>query len=46
MSQVILDLQLACDDNSGLPEEAQFQTWLDAVIPVSGRIRSHDSSGG
>lgn len=33
MSQVILDLQLACDDNSGLPEEAQFQTWLDAVIP-------------
>ncbi len=25
MSQVILDLQLACEDNSGLPEEAQFQ---------------------
>lgn len=33
MSQVILDLQLACEDNSGLPEERQFQTWLDAVIP-------------
>ena len=33
MSQVILDLQLACDDNSGMPEEAQFQKWLDAVIP-------------
>lgn len=32
MSQVILDLQLACDDNTGLPEEAQFQTWLDAAI--------------
>ena len=32
MSQVILDLQLACEDNSGMPEEAQFQKWLDAVI--------------
>ncbi len=29
MSQVILDLQLACEDNSGLPEESQFQTWLN-----------------
>ena len=33
MSQVILDLQLACENNSGLPEESQFQTWLNAVIP-------------
>ena len=34
MSQVILDLQLACEDNSGImPDEAQFQKWLDAVIP-------------
>ena len=33
MSQVILDLQLACEDHSGLPEESQFQTWLNAVIP-------------
>ena len=33
MSQVILDLQLACEDTSGLPDEAQFQAWLDAVIP-------------
>jgi len=32
MSQVILDLQLACEDTTGLPEETQFQTWLDAVI--------------
>lgn len=32
MSQVILDLQLACEDNTGLPEEAQFQTWLNAAI--------------
>ena len=31
MSQVILDLQLACEENGGLPEEAQFQRWLDAV---------------
>ncbi|SPX11303.1 metalloprotease [Escherichia coli] len=46
MSQVILDLQLACEDNSGLPEESQFQTWLNAVIPpVSGRIGSDDSRG-
>ncbi|WP_313478127.1 rRNA maturation RNase YbeY [Atlantibacter hermannii] len=33
MSQVILDLQLACEDTSGLPDEAQFQAWLDAVVP-------------
>lgn len=33
MSQVILDLQLACEDNAGLPDERQFQAWLDAVIP-------------
>lgn len=33
MSQVTLDLQLACENNAGLPEEAQFQRWLDAVIP-------------
>lgn len=33
MSQVILDLQLACEDNTGLPDEARIQTWLDAVIP-------------
>ncbi len=32
MSQVILDLQLACEDTSGFPDEAQFQAWLDAVI--------------
>ncbi|MDY0970426.1 rRNA maturation RNase YbeY [Siccibacter turicensis] len=33
MSQVMLDLQIACEDPAGLPDEAQFQTWLDAVIP-------------
>ena len=33
MSQVILDLQLACENNNGLPEESQFQAWLNAVIP-------------
>lgn len=46
MSQVILDLQLACEDASGLPEERQFQAWLNAVIPSSGRVRSDDSHGG
>ena len=29
---VILDLQLACADESGLPTEAEFQRWLDAAI--------------
>ena len=43
MSQVILDLQLACEDNSGLPEENQFQTWLNPA--VSGRIGSDYSRG-
>lgn len=33
MSQVILDLQLACEETSGLPDEALFQRWVDAVIP-------------
>lgn len=33
MSQVILDLQLACADNSGLPDEAAFQRWLEGVLP-------------
>lgn len=33
MSQVMLDLQLACADHTSLPAEAQFQHWLDAVIP-------------
>ncbi|MGQ7789582.1 hypothetical protein ACULNC_09250 [Shigella flexneri] len=32
MSQVILDLQLACEDNSGLPEEP-VSNMADAVIP-------------
>jgi len=33
MSQVILDLQIACSDPTGLPTEDNFQHWLDAVIP-------------
>ncbi|EKT59489.1 rRNA maturation RNase YbeY [Providencia sneebia] len=33
MSEIILDLQLACEDNTGLPSEAQFQRWLNAVLP-------------
>lgn len=33
MSQVILDLQLACADNSGLPDETTFQRWLEGVLP-------------
>ena len=43
MSQVILDLQLACEDTSGLPDEALFQRWVDAVIPQFGRVRVNDS---
>ena len=29
---VILDLQLACQESSGLPQPADFQRWLDAAI--------------
>ncbi len=32
MSQVILDLQVACESPEGLPQEAQIQRWLDAAI--------------
>ncbi|MEY8711240.1 rRNA maturation RNase YbeY [Mangrovibacter phragmitis] len=32
MSQVIVDLQLACENNQGLPDEAAFQRWADAAI--------------
>ncbi|MEA1064423.1 rRNA maturation RNase YbeY [Apirhabdus apintestini] len=32
MSQVILDLQIACDPHPALPTEAQIQRWLDAAI--------------
>jgi probable rRNA maturation factor len=33
VSQVILDLQIACTDSPGLPTEADFQRWLEAVLP-------------
>ncbi|RRZ93760.1 rRNA maturation RNase YbeY [Erwinia sp. 198] len=33
MSTVILDLQLACAQPEGLPAEADFQRWLEAVLP-------------
>lgn len=32
MSTVILDLQLACADENGLPDKAAFQRWLDAAV--------------
>ncbi|MCK8537687.1 rRNA maturation RNase YbeY [Yersinia ruckeri] len=32
MSQVILDLQIACENSQGLPTEADFQRWLEAVL--------------
>lgn len=32
MSEVILDLQLACDETHGLPAEADFQRWLQGVL--------------
>lgn len=32
MSTVILDLQLACADEHGLPAEAAFQRWLEAAV--------------
>lgn len=33
MSNVILDLQIACEDESGLPSSALFQHWMEAVLP-------------
>ncbi|AOM40869.1 rRNA maturation RNase YbeY [Xenorhabdus hominickii] len=33
MSSVILDLQIACKNPEGLPEEALFQQWLENVLP-------------
>lgn len=33
MNQVILDLQIACADSQGLPDEATFQRWLEGVLP-------------
>lgn len=32
MSTVILDLQLACADENGLPAAAAFQRWLEAAV--------------
>lgn len=33
MSTVILDLQIACENEQGLPAEADFRRWLEAVLP-------------
>ncbi|EXU73566.1 rRNA maturation RNase YbeY [Erwinia papayae] len=33
MSNVILDLQLACEQPEGLPTESEFLRWLEAVLP-------------
>ncbi|MCO4314811.1 rRNA maturation RNase YbeY [Pectobacterium versatile] len=33
MSQVILDLQIASGQVQGLPEEKDFQRWLEGVLP-------------
>ncbi|GLY61714.1 endoribonuclease YbeY [Pectobacterium carotovorum subsp. carotovorum] len=33
MSQVILDLQIASKQAQGLPEEKDFQRWLEGVLP-------------
>ncbi len=33
MSQVILDLQIACENSERLPAESDFQKWLDVVLP-------------
>ncbi|GAB1440001.1 rRNA maturation RNase YbeY [Providencia sp.] len=30
---IILDLQIACDNPEGLPSEALFERWLAAVLP-------------
>ena len=37
MSQVILDLQLACEETSGLPDEALFQRWVELNLTYRGK---------
>ncbi|MFY1039032.1 rRNA maturation RNase YbeY [Pantoea agglomerans] len=32
MSEVILDLQVACDSTADLPDESQFHRWLSAAV--------------
>ncbi len=32
MSEVILDLQVACDNTADLPDEGQFHRWLSAAV--------------
>lgn len=32
MSEVILDLQVACENSAGLPDESQFHRWLSAAV--------------
>ncbi|VAX76382.1 Endoribonuclease YbeY [Serratia symbiotica] len=32
MSQVIVDLQIACQDSHNLPNKARFQCWLEVVL--------------
>lgn len=32
MSQVILDLQVVCKDNTNLPDVSAFQKWLEVVL--------------
>lgn len=32
MNKVVLDLQIACTDKKGLPNEASFQCWLEATV--------------
>lgn len=33
MSKVVLDLQIACANSTGLPSNADFMRWLQAVLP-------------
>ncbi|WP_258085963.1 rRNA maturation RNase YbeY [Xenorhabdus bovienii] len=33
MNSVILDLQIACENPEGLPDEALVQRWLESVLP-------------
>ena len=33
LQSIILDLQLACSDHNGLPDETTFQHWLEAFLP-------------
>ncbi|SBS26357.1 Endoribonuclease YbeY [Marinomonas aquimarina] len=38
MAELFLDLQIATENEAGLPSEADFQRWADAALPSDGEF--------